>query len=258
MQENKNVSSMSNVGESSFGLPAVGDDKCPICNRKKHKTTKDKEENKGQLESIPENLECETIPQHPDIAYYATAAHHIIPVNQCLAKFHRLRQMAEAVGYNVNNKKNGLSLPTVGQQNENNYYLNKLQYGELELEDKKEVAFEVMEYVDSLKPKITFGAQWHPSHHNWSFDTVKKLSFDTDDIPHNDTNYEEKVNRRLKDIEANLVEDKSKCKRDANGERGRDVIKKLDNLSTQISYKIRRWKTYYVSAMSYVYSKERK
>ncbi|MCG8313637.1 MAG: AHH domain-containing protein, partial [Pseudomonadales bacterium] len=131
---------MSEFGEAiSLGdYPAVDEDKCPMCNKKKHKkTTKEKEEGKGELKSIPDNLNCETIPQHPDIAFYATAAHHLIPANQCLAKFHRLSQMADEVGYDVNNKKNGLSLPTVGQLNENSYYLEGVKYGDLVQSDKK-------------------------------------------------------------------------------------------------------------------------
>ncbi|QTA85819.1 AHH domain-containing protein [Desulfonema magnum] len=249
---------MSESGEKiSLGLPAVDEDKCPICNKKKHKdTTKEKKEGNGELSSIPSNLGCKTIPQHQDIAYYATAAHHLIPAMQCLAKFHRLSQMADEVGYDVNNKNNGLSLPTVGQLNENSYYLQGYQYGELVPVDKKEVAFEVMRHVDSLPSTSAFGSQWHVGHHDWSFETAKKLINDTDDISHNDTNYEEKVNKLLRDIEAKLSKDKTVCEPDDKGEIGREVLKRLDGISSKIRSNVKGWKGYYVSSMSYVYAKE--
>ncbi|MCG8313631.1 MAG: AHH domain-containing protein, partial [Pseudomonadales bacterium] len=167
-------------------------------------------------------------------------------------------QMADEVGYDVNNKKNGLSLPTVGQLNENSYYLEGVKYGDLVQSDKKEVAFEVMGHVDSLPPKSKYGAQWHVGHHDWTFDKAKQLALDTDDIPHNDTNYEKKVNAQLRKLEKNLVEDKSVCEPDDNGERGREVIDKLNNLSKRIRTGVRGWNKYYVSAMSYVYNQELK
>lgn len=250
---------MSHTGDG-LGLSKVGANKCPMCNKKKHKeTTKEKKEGKGELSSKPENLGCKTIPQDPEIAFYSTAAHHLIPADQCLAKFHRLSQMANEVGYDVNNKKNGLSLPTVGQLNRNSYYLERHPYKELELWQKREVAFEVMEHVDNLPPKNTFGAQWHVGHHQWSFETAKKLVTDTDDISHNDTNYEQTVNDLLGDIEAKLVKDKTICEPDDKGERGREVLKRLDKTSSNIRTKVRGWKNgYYVSAMSCAYAVEKK
>ena len=101
-----------------LGLVEVGPDKCPICEKAPHpqRTTKDKKEKKGCLKSIPANLGCAALPSIPDVPNYATAAHHLIPANQCLKAFKRLSQMCEVVGYDVNNSANGLSLPTCGHR----------------------------------------------------------------------------------------------------------------------------------------------
>ena len=122
------------------------------------------------------------------------------------------------------------------------------------------MAFEVMAHVQSitgtLSPQKYFGAQWHVGHHDWSFETVKKLALDTDDIPHNDTNYEEKVNDQLRELESRLAKDTDVCKKDDNGEKGRRVIDQLNTLSNKIRRNVRGWTRYYVSAMSYLYKIE--
>lgn len=250
------------IGEGvSLGMPLVeGPDKCPICLKEAHKTTKAKEEGKGEYKSIPKNLGCTPIPKDPTVVFYSTAAHHLIPAEQCLLKFHRLSQMAYAVGYDVNAKKNGLSLPAVGQLNENSYFVKqkKYTYGKLGPADKKEVAYEVMDHVDSLPKNDGFGAQWHVGHHDWSFETAKELLTDTDDISHARINYEGKVNENLRKLEKNFTLDKSICEPDEDDERGKKIQKNLDELSDKIRKGIRGWKNFYVSAMAYTYAIERK
>lgn len=82
------------AGEGA-SLPTVSSDKCPICGKAPHpdRTTTDKKQKKGCLKSIPKNLGCLQIPIIPGLPNYATAAHHLIPANQCLKEFGRLSQM---------------------------------------------------------------------------------------------------------------------------------------------------------------------
>ena len=82
---------MSNIGDGLMVgiLKKAPKDKCPICEKAPHpeRATKDKKEGKGCLKSIPKNLGCALIGQDPGLPNYATAAHHLIPANQCLKAF---------------------------------------------------------------------------------------------------------------------------------------------------------------------------
>lgn len=246
---------MTDIGEGiSIGIILDEEDKCIFCGKAVHETTKEKKEGKGELKSIPKKLGCSPIPQDPQVAFYSTAAHHLIPATQCLTKFRRLSQMADAVGYDVNNPNNGLALPTHGQLNKNNYLLEGVKYGDLSSVDKKAVAFDVMRHLDNNPGN--YGAQWHVGHHDWSFDTVKALVTDTDNISHS-TNYEQKVNSLLRDLESKLSKSTKICEPET-GEPGREVITKLDKLSEKIGKGIKGWDKYFVSAMAYVYAREEK
>jgi hypothetical protein len=246
---------VTDVGEgvAIFDAAAENEVKCPICGKALHETTTEKKEGKGELKSIPKNLGISSIPQDPKVAFYTTAAHHLIPAIQCLAKFIRLSKMADAVGYDVNAPINGLALPTHGQLNQNSYLLDGVKYGDLNAVNKKAVAFDVMGHLD--KNTEDYGSQWHVGHHDWSFETAKSLATDSDDISHG-KNYEGEVNQELRFLEKNLAVDSNVCEPEE-GEPGDAVISELNELSETIKDGIKNWETYFVSAMSYTYSRER-
>jgi hypothetical protein len=231
---------MTQVGEG-VAVPAVDQDKCPICEKAPHpdRTTTDKKEGKGCLKSIPKNLGCTVIPYDPQLPNYATAAHHLIPANQCLKAFPRLSQMCDTVGYDVNNSINGLALPTCGQRDMNAYTDRKIKYGRLDDVEKKDVAFVIMEGLN---------LQWHVGHHNW------KLDLETDGAVH-PVNYDKLVKTKLRDLEKELIEDgEDVCEPDS-GESGADVIGDLNSLSAEIRAKVVSWSTYFVSNKSCLFAK---
>ena len=222
---------------ANVALPTVDKDVCPICEKAKHDTTAAKKEGKGELKSIPANLGCAPIAQLPGVPNYTTAAHHLIPANQCLKPFRRLSQMCDAVGYDVNNAQNGMSLPTVGQKEQNVYGGKK--YGRLPPEEKMLVSYVVMEETN---------LQWHVGHHNW-----KPLNDDTDGIPH-PPNYDKLVKVKLRTIERNLKEKGGQLCDPKKEERGGEVIAKLNSESQAIKGKIAAWKNYFVSALAHRFS----
>jgi hypothetical protein len=220
-------------------LPKVDKDKCPICERAPHpdRATTDKKEGKGCLKSIPANLGCAPIPQNPALPNYATAAHHIIPANQCLKAFGRLSQMCNTVGYDVNNSANGMPLPTCGQKTLN-AYVNEdgrtVKFRDLDNPDK--VAFLIMEGVNK---------QWHVGHHNWSMD------FTTDGQPHQE-NYDKLVKTKLRDLEKDIQQEGDLiCDPPDESESGAALISELNSLSGEIGAQVTAWTLYYVSARSY-------
>lgn len=226
---------------ANVALPTVGKDLCPICEEAKHETTSDKKKGKGELKSIPADLGCAPITQKPGVPNYTTAAHHLIPANQCLKAFKRLSQMCDAVGYNVNNAQNGMSLPTIGQKEQNVYGGKK--YGRLPPEEKLLVAYVVMEETQ---------LQWHVGHHNW-----KPLNVDTDRFPHV-PNYDKLVKRKLRELERNFKEKGDKICKPPKGEPGSQVISKLNSESQAIKGKIAGWDTYFVSALAQQFSVDSK
>lgn len=220
--------------------PVKVKDECPICGKEPHpdKTTSDKKEKKGCLKSKPKNLGCTAIAIKPHLPNYATAAHHLIPANQCLKQFPRLSQMCNTVGYDVNNKENGIALPTCGQQSMNSYTDKKIKYGKLKQEDKQNVAFVIMEGLNK---------QWHVGHHNW------KVDLKTDGAPHPE-NYDKLVKRSLRDLEKEIATDGGYICDPDDEESGQEVIENLNALSNDIRGKIMEWDTFFVSAMSHSYA----
>jgi hypothetical protein len=223
-----------------IGLLEVGPDKCPICDKAPHpdRTTKDKKEKKGCLKSIPANLGCAPLPPMPTLPNYATAAHHLIPANQCLKPFKRLSQMCETVGYDVNNGANGLSLPTCGQQALNRYRQQgggDAKYGDLDSEDKANAAFAIMSGLN---------LQWHVGHHDWAMD------FETDNVAHVE-NYDKLVKKKLEQLEKDIRQQGGTiCDPEDNSESGSAVIGELNALSQEIKGHVQGWNAYFVSAMS--------
>jgi len=218
-------------------------DTCPICGKAPHpdRTTTDKKENKGCLQSKPKNLGCTQIAQISALPNYATAAHHLIPAMQCLNKFPRLKQMCKTVGYDVNNSKNGLSLPTCGQKSLNAYRSSDgslSRYGKLNDEDKEDVAFQIMDGLNM---------QWHVGHHNWAFD------FETDNIAHTE-NYDKLVKQDLRQLEVGIKKKGVSICEPESGESGKKVIDQLNSLSEKIKGKVNGWTLYYVSAKAFKFS----
>ena len=218
-------------------LDKVSKDKCPICEKKKHDTTKAKKDGEGELKSIPKNLGCTAIKQRPSLPNYTTAAHHLIPANQCLKAFSRLSQMCKAVGYDVNNSKNGMSLPTVGQGKANVYTDRRQKYGKLSDEDKREVSFLIMERLDK---------QWHVGHHKWS---TGELNLNTDGIAHVE-NYDKLVKIKLRDLEQDIKDTGEDICDPKKKERGTEIIDSMNALSAEIGGKVTAWNNYFVSALS--------
>jgi hypothetical protein len=223
------------------GLPSVDKGACPICEKSPHpdRTTKDKKEGKGCLKSIPANLGCAALPIDPELPNYTTAAHHLIPANQCLKPFSRLSQMCDCVGYDVNNSANGMSLPTCGQMALNRYADfagKKVKYGKLSDPEKKVVAFVIMEGLDR---------QWHVGHHDWV-----PLDTDTDRKPHG-SNYNKLVKTKLRDLEKDSQQEGDTiCEPPDESESGSALISEMNNLSGEIGGKVAAWSSYFVSAMS--------
>ena len=222
-------------------MPTIGPDTCPICEKAPHpdRTTEDKKKGKGCLQSIPKNLGCAPIPQNPILPNYATAAHHLIPANQCLKAFPRLSQMCNIVGYDVNNPSNGIPLPTCGQKSLNAYTATtgkSTTYGKLDDDDKKKVAFMIMEGVNK---------QWHVGHHDWSMD------YTTDNATHGE-NYNRLVKIKLRDLEKETIQDGDEiCNPKDDSESGSTLIADLNSLSGEIAGQVASWKEYFVSTMSY-------
>jgi len=220
-------------------LPTVSASKCPICEKAKHATTTDKQQKKGDLTSQPANLGCAALTQIPGIPNYTTAAHHLIPANQCLKPFRRLSQMCREVGYDVNNSQNGMSLPTVGQKAQNVYGGQK--YGRLSDEDRMLVSYIVMEETD---------LQWHVGHHNWV-----PLNVNTHTLPHH-PNYDKLVKLKLRDMEQDFKTNGKKICDPTKPEPGKDVITELNAESQRIKGKIQSWKKYFVSGLAAEFARE--
>ena len=231
-----------------LALPVMGKDKCPICEKAPHpkRTTQDKKDGKGCLKSIPANLGCAALPPLPDLPNYATAAHHLIPANQCLKSFQRLSQMCDCVGYDVNNAANGLPLPTCGQQSLNRYRTaagGTAKYGNLDLADKKNAAFVIMQGLNR---------QWHVGHHDWALD------LETDGAAHVE-NYDKRVKVKLRDLEKDIrSEGDSICEPPDDSESGSAIIAELNALSAEIQGQVLAWRNYFVSTMSWRYARKYK
>lgn len=223
---------------------------CPICEDATHpeRTTSDKKAGKGDLESKPGNLGCTSIDQLPSLPNYTTAAHHLIPAIQCLSKFHRLCQMCETVGYNVNNSNNGIPLPTCAQGDDNSYTSSGSKYGKLKPEHKTDVAFQIMMGTDK---------QWHVGHHNYKM-PAPKSDPNTDRIKH-PPNYDRLVKSQLRELEIQThKEGKDICSPSDEKESGQEVISKLNNLSEIIKSGIVNWNLYFVSQKAHLFAQKYK
>lgn len=220
------------------GLPKVGKNVCPICEKAPHDTKTKQKQKTGCLDSIPANLGCSPLVQQPDLPHYTTAAHHLIPVNQCLKPMARLSQMCRATGYDANNKQNGMSLPTVGQGKANRYGppgSRGVKYGKLAPDDKMLVAFEIMDGT---------GLQWHVGHHGW-----QPLQCDTDTLAHG-KNYEGLVKIKLQELEKRFKSNGKKLCASDEDDRDQSINGDMNSLSQKIKGRIEGWKQFFVSKLS--------
>lgn len=226
---------------------AAGTDTCPICEKKKGQCQrKDKSKTKSEdFPSKPEALGCKPITTTwTDMPHFTTAAHHVIPVNQCLNKLRRLVQICHIAGYDPNDKANGKSLPTVGQMAENAYGEDDKKYGKLDDASKELAAFAVMKHT---------GLQWHVGHHQFEV----PVALDTDKLEHPES-YDLLVQKDLASIEEQIIEEGEVMCSKEKDDRETEIIEKMNALSARIGSKIVGWKKYFVSVMSMKYADKHK
>ena len=187
----------------------AADDKCPFCQKKpkNHATDKPKQVN-DKVTSVPADLKCEVKKRTDGDLPYTTAAHHLISAMQCYAQIRRLVRMGNMVGYDINNPKNGIGLPTTHWTLKYSEGGKKMKYGDLEEpEGKRKIAYALMKEL---------GAQWHVGHHAFDI-SVSKKDFDTwkdsgsdendnADVPH-ETSYDVLIIGKLFGLLNNVPDD---------------------------------------------------
>lgn len=184
------------------------DEQCPFCYERPIGHATDKPDLvDDKVTSIPSNLGCDASSWRDSKAEkkrttgnlpYTLARHHLISAMQCYARIRRLVRMGNLIGYDINNKENGIGLPTTHWQLKYPEDGERKQYGELdEPKGKEKVAFALMKEL---------GAQWHVGHHAFTI-KVPKIDHDTwekggadekneDDYPH-ETQYDLLIIARL-------------------------------------------------------------
>ena len=126
-------------------------EKCPFCHKKAHDFPgKKRMKPSTKVVSDPDALGVQYLEGAKE-SYYATAAHHLISAIQCYSRVKRLVRMESLIGYDINNKINGIGLPTVW-----NPYSGQ-NYGDIQDEkEKQKIAFRMMKKAKG---------QWHVGHH---------------------------------------------------------------------------------------------
>lgn len=135
------------------------DANCPFCPDKDLSKCERAKKNPPQkeVESKPDALGCGDLSFTGCTHAFATANHHLISAKQCYARLKRAVRMGSMANYDINDKKNGIPLPTIANNLTFQVGSKKAtNYGALGDDEKKEVAFAVMEFA---------GAQWHVGHH---------------------------------------------------------------------------------------------
>ncbi len=168
------------------------DEQCPFCHEKPiGHATKRPEDAHDKVTSVPSDLKCEIKKRTEGDLPYTTAQHHLISAMQCYARIRRLVRMGNMVGYDINNPKNGIGLPTTHWTLKYLQRGKKVKYGDLdEPSGKQQVAFALMKEL---------GAQWHVGHHAFDI-VVPRIDVDSwkengpdeknaDDYPH-ETSYD--------------------------------------------------------------------
>jgi hypothetical protein len=154
--------------------------------------------------------------------------------------------MCDVVGYDVNSKPNGLSLPTCGQQELNRYRSSSgksVKYGDLDDADKDNAAFQIMAGLN---------LQWHVGHHDWS----NRMDLTTDNEPH-PPNYDRLVKLDLRKLEKDAHKKGAAiCEPPDESESGSSLISELNALSKKIEGQVLVWSDYFVSGRSCAFAKK--
>lgn len=244
------------VGELAHVAPAFmedSSDKCPFCGKSmKGKPHTEKEAEKDtdpeKIKSKPGSLGCGHLSPKEKRGRYGRARHHIIPAIQCFKRIPRVARMALLVDYDINNKKNGIPLPTVW----NPYTVGgaSMKFGELSGAQKDEIRDDVMQEL---------GAQWHVGNH--AYKIKESETEDMDD--------EGKIDHQPYDIEVIKcliklglkVEQAKICEKNKDKNKIKDYLDKLSDVT--IRTKLNNFKKappsskpFYVSAAALKYSRK--
>ncbi|HIJ88255.1 MAG TPA: hypothetical protein HPP97_11345 [Desulfuromonadales bacterium] len=267
---------MSNIGECiSIEIPSDDKSKCPFCQQKKlgHNNSGDPKKANYEVETIPDNLHCKNVNSwksgnsegrgNTHELPYTIAQHHLISAMQCYVKVRRLVRMGNMVGYDINNTKNGIGLPTTHPSL--TYPINGVRekYGDLdkpksELTNRRKVSFALMEEL---------GAQWHVGHHGFKVVLSKKDvenwqnggadEKNKEDYPH-ETGYDKIIIGRL--VAMCLGPLRNLCEKE---DTSSNLKEQMDALSGEIKGKLEEFKgknphqssPFFVSMRAYEYSK---
>lgn len=241
----------------AVAISNVQDDKvkCPFCPNKKLDECKPKKQDPDmKVVSKPSQLAC--TPLIPKGEYlYTTAKHHLISAKQCYAKLDRVVRMGSMAKYDINAPKNGIPLPTIN--NDLRYTVGdkvNAKYGDLSLNEKKTVAFSVMEVEK---------AQWHVGHHAVQIKIADNWANEEEDTPWRRghlISYDNEVLNKLLKLVAKF-EPESQC-----DEAKPDNFKtEMDSLSDKIKEKLNKFKTsspssskpFFVSQLAASYAKSK-
>ena len=226
------------------------DEVCPWgCGKKPHDDYKSKKQSENtKIESKPDQLGCSDVPGGGE-GKWTTAKHHLIPAKQCFAKVRRLARMAMSVGYDINDKKNGIGLPTI--KNPYTYEGKTKNYGKFTKNEKKEIAFDVMDKTNM---------QWHVGHHRYKMGKYEECgpddepSLDQGVIDHQ-TYDMEVIDRLIKEMcqwdEAKICEEKDE-------DLSEEAKECMNRISKEIEDKLKAFqygnsKPYFVSELARIW-----
>lgn len=167
---------------------------------------------------------------------YSVAHHHIIPANQCFKQYPEIVKLGNYYGYDINNAKNGICLPTMNQG-----------YDGQDLDLKLEIAFEAMEKL---------GKQWHKGPHGYSSLTYKinqaidELFIDCEPIK----DYKTSVDEYLEQFRGRL-ESENKCRAENYEKAKTEFCAAMDHISGKIANKLRKFETEPKKSHSFFVSK---
>lgn len=247
------------------------DDLCPFCHEKPiGHATKSPEKVNDKVTSIPDDLRCDTSSWRDPSASskrdsgplpYTLAKHHLISAMQCYARIRRLVRMGNMVGYDINNKSNGIGLPTTHWTLTYPVGTKQMKYGDLaEPDGKRAVAFALMKEL---------GAQWHVGHHAFAI-KISRRDVDQwapggtdekneDDYPH-ETAYDLLIIARLFQlVKATPADFCAKPDRDDSFKKNMDAISKeikesLEKFNGSQGSKPADSSPFFVSMRAYEYS----
>ena len=232
---------MTQIGEGvAVTTITVDADKCPFCGKDEHDFPEKKKVDISKIKSIPAALNCGNLSPMQEKGKYGRARHHMIPAHQCYTKLQRIAEMGEAVGYDINNEKNGIPLPTVW----NKYKINgkRINFGKLNEDQKNHIRNNAMRET---------GAQWHVGNHHYEIpemeDTTDGMS-DEGELDHYP--YDIVVLKKLRKT-ADKARSKNLCETN-----DQDKVKlDLDKLCKEIKTKLNKFKDNPSSSHPYYVSK---